>query len=299
MNEIRLLAFYQVVQKNSFSKAAEEMNLTQPAISKQIKTFEEELNTKLLDRTSGGVELTPAGKVVFHYTENILKEIQKLKNELSLLSEAHQGELHLGASTTAAQYILPPLLARYKQVNPNISITLLNENSSRIEQLLIAGQINLGIIEGLPKNNELEYTPFLNDELVAIVHQSSKYYKLDTISMKKLQQIPLVIRENGSGTLEVLKHYLHENQVQWSDLNIAMQLGSTESIKLYLQSADAIGIVSIRAISKDILLNGFKVIEFDGARINRKFYFVRIKRVTDNLTNHFIRFALSPYNQML
>ncbi|MDP4186404.1 MAG: LysR family transcriptional regulator, partial [Bacteroidota bacterium] len=170
MNEIRLLTFYKVAVRRSFSRAAEELNLTQPAISKQIKVLEEELNVKLIDRTQNGVELTPQGKLVFQHAEIILKNFQNLRNELSLLTEKHPGELHLGASTTAAQYILPPLLAKYKQVNANMSISLLNENSTRIEQLLLEGKINLGIIEGLPDNHELEYTPFLNDELVAITH---------------------------------------------------------------------------------------------------------------------------------
>lgn len=299
MNEFKLLLFYKVATEGNLSKAAEELLVSQPAVTKQIKSLETELGIKLFERSKNGVSLTRGGKIVLEHATQILSQYGKLKNDISLLSEQLTGELTLGASTTIAQYVLPPLLARFQRANPSLKITLLNENTETIEKLLQNGKINLGIIEGLPKSSSLKYTLFTKDELVLLTHKSSRYSRLESCSLSELKEIYLVLREKGSGTLEVFDNFLHEHNYSLRDFKILIQLGSTESIKLFLKHADALGVISIHALTESIANEEFKVIELEEGPIYRNFYFVHTKGSPDKLVRKFISFLKNSYNQKL
>lgn len=299
MNEFKLLLFYKVAAEGNFSKAAEELYISQPAVTKQIKSIETELGIKLFERNNNGVSLTPGGKIVLEHAKQILSQYGKLRNDISLLSEQLTGELTLGASTTIAQYVLPPLLAQFQRANPSLKITLLNENTEGIEKLLQNNKINLGIIEGLPKSNTLKYTLFTKDELVLLAHKSSRYSHLESCSLNRLKEINLVLREKGSGTLEVFENYLSEHKFSLRDFKILIQLGSTESIKLFLKHADALGVISVHAMTEDIVSQEFRVIELEEGSIYRNFYFVHTKSSPDKLVRKFMTFLKNRYNQKL
>lgn len=290
MDEFKLLVFYKAALTGSFSQAASELYISQPAVTKQIRSMERDLGTKLFDRTPKGIFLTPAGKILLEHARAILPQYRKLRNDMSLLSEEFYGELIIGASTTAAQYILPPLLSRFQQTNPSLKLTLINGNTQTIETLLQNKDIDLGIIEGLPSTGKFHYTLFLKDELVFISHRSSRYSQLETISLEELKGIGLVLREKGSGTLEVFESFLSKHNTHISDLKVLIQLGSTESIKLYLKHSDALGVVSIQAITDQLLNNEFKIIELMEGRIHRNFYFIQPEGEPEKLVNTFMSF---------
>ncbi|MCU7493876.1 MAG: LysR family transcriptional regulator [Ignavibacteria bacterium] len=299
MNEFKLLVFHKVATGGSFSKAAEDLYVSQPAVTKQISSLEDELGIKLFERNNKGIALTAAGKLFLEHTGVILAQYKRLKNDMSLLSEQVSGELTIGASTTIAQYVLPPVLAQFRQANPSLKLTLLNENSKTVEDLLQKHEINLGIIEGLPANSALQYTLFIKDELVLITHKSSIYYRLEACSLNDLRKSDLVLRENGSGTLEVFGDFIRQYGLKLDEMNTLIQLGSTESIKLFLKHADAIGVVSIQALKEEILSGEFKVIELEEGRIFRNFYFVHQKGTPEKLVNNFIAFLKNRYNVQL
>ena len=299
MNEFTLLLFYKIASEGSFSKAAEDLYISQPAVTKQIKSLEAELEIKLFDRTSSGVVLTPGGKILLEHTSRILSQYSKLRNDISLLSEQLTGELTIGASTTIAQYVLPPLLARFQSANPSLKITLLNENTQTIEKLLHNGRISLGIIEGLPRGKALKYSLFTKDELIVITHKLSKYSNLKSVTLEKLKEINLVLRENGSGTLEVFEDYLESKNHSLRDMKILIQLGSTESIKSFLRHTDAMGVISVHAMADSIQAEEFKAINLEEGRIYRNFYFVHSKGTPDKLVRKFTSFLKSGYNQKL
>lgn len=296
LNEFKLLVFHKVATEGSFSKAAEDLYVSQPAVTKQINSLEDELGIKLFERSSKGIVLTAAGKLFLEHAGVILSQIKILKNDMSLLSEQVSGELTIGASTTIAQYVLPPVLAQFRQANPSLKLTLLNENSRRIEELLQTHNINLGIIEGLPDNNALQYTLFIKDELVLITHKTSVYHRLDACSLNDLRKSDLVLREKGSGTLEVFEDFISQYGLNLDEMNTLIQLGSTESIKLFLKHSDAIGIVSIQAVRDEIARGEFKVIELEEGRIFRNFHFVHTKGTPEKLVNSFISFLKNRYN---
>lgn len=299
MLNFRLRVFYSVATFSSFTKAAEEMFITQPAVTKNIKELESELGIRLFNRISNKITLTEAGRLLLHYTEHVLTLDKKFMFDLGVLKQKFSGDLKLGASTTIGQYVLPPILAKFKMEQPDMELSLLNDNTQRIETALIEKVLDLGIVEGNSKNSQLKYIPFIKDEIVAIAHSSQSLFEKDEITLDEFKEIPLVLRELGSGSLEVITEKLRQRDVKLKDLNVVMHLGSTESIKTFLANSNSIGLISINAVSKEIANGEFKIIDIIDFEIVRNFYFIHLHGVPSGFTEMFIQYALSYYNQKL
>lgn len=299
MSNFRIKVFLSVASHLNFSKAAEELLISQPAVTKNIKEFESELDIRLFDRTGNRIVLTEAGKIVMNYAEEIMALDRKLLFDINTLKQKYAGELRLGASTTIGQYILPPILALFIKQYPDIDSSLINDNTLNIEQALIHKRAELGIVEGCSKNKYLKYIPFVKDEIVAIVHTKQPLASIDEISLSQLKDLPLVLRENGSGSLEVITEALKKQGIKLKDLNILMHLGSTESIKTFIANSDCIGLISINAVSKEIANGEFKVIDIKDFTIARTFFFVYPYGKLSGLAETFMQFSLRYYNQRL
>lgn len=271
MSDFRLKVFLSVAKNLSFTKASQELFVSQPAITKHIQELETCYQVRLFDRQGNKISLTEAGKLLQEHSEKILEDYKRLEYEMHLLHNEYIGDLKLGASTTISQYVLPPLLANFIAKFPQVNLSLLNGNSREIEAALQEHRIDLGLVEGICRLPNLRYTTFLQDELVAVVHTGSKLSLPDEITPEDLSRIPLVLRERGSGTLDVFERALSEHNMKLSSLNVLLYLGSTESIKLFLEHTDCIGIVSIRSISRELLSGTFRVIEIKGMPMLREF----------------------------
>lgn len=296
MGDFRLKVFQSVARNLSFTKASQELFITQPAITKHIQELEALYQTSLFDRLGNKIVLTDAGKLLLEHSELILSEYKRLDYEMHLLNNKCSGELRLGASTTIAQYVLPPILARFSEKFPQVSLSLLNGNSREVENALLEHRIDLGLVEGIIRQPNLKYTPFLKDELVAVVHTRSRLAKLDELTVEEFQKTPLVLRERGSGTLDVLQTSLQTHNIKLSDLNVRMYLGSTESIKLFLEYTDCMGIVSVRSIARELVAGMYKVIDIVGLEMEREFSFVGQHGQENGITQLFSQFALH-YNE--
>jgi LysR family transcriptional regulator, transcriptional activator of the cysJI operon len=273
MSDFRLKVFQSVARNLSFTKASQELFVTQPAVSKHIQELESQYKNQLFERLGNKISLTPAGQLLMDHSERILTGYKQLEYEMNLLHDEHLGELKLGASTTITQYILPSLLAIFTEKFPQIKITLINGNSRDIEKALQEHQIDLGMVEGNARLTNLKYVDYLEDELVAVVHAHSKLAKLDELSLEALKSTPLVLRERGSGTLDVFEAALQIHNIKLSDLVVRMHLGSTESIKRFLEKTECMGVVSIRSISRELMSGFFKVLEIEGLQMKRYFSF--------------------------
>ena len=291
MSDFRLKVFQSVAKNLSFTKASQELFVSQPAITKHIQELETCYQTRLFDRQGSKISLTEAGELLLKHSEKILDDYKQLESEMPLLHDEYIGELKLGASTTIAQYVLPPLLANFITKFPQINLSLINGNSRGVEVALQEHRIDLGLVEGIFRLPNLKYTAFLQDELVAVVHMRSKLAVADEILPEELPNIPLVLRERGSGTLDVFERALLQYNLKLSSLNVLMYLGSTESIKLFLEHTDCMGIVSIRSVHKELVADTLRVVEIKGMPMQREFNFVQLQGQEGGLSQVFMRFA--------
>ena len=296
MSDFRLKAFISVAKNLSFTKASKELYISQPAITRHIQELEAKYHIALFERMGNKIKLTRAGEILLEHSERIVEDYKRLEYDLHLLTNTYAGELRIGASTTIAQYVLPAVLAKFVDKFPDVKISLLNSNSRQIESALGEHRIDLGMVEGIQHTPNIKYTVFMQDELVAVVSNRSKLSRRDEISLCELPHIPLVLREQGSGTLDVLEAALLPYSIKLSCLNVQMFLGSTESIKRYLEHSDCMGIVSFRAIQQEVLEGKLKIIDFKECRIERNFSFIQQYGQDTGLAAAFIQFAMH-YNK--
>ncbi len=267
------------------------MFVSQPAITKHIQELETCYQTRLFERQGSKISLTQAGELLLKHSEKILDDYKRLEYEMHLLHNEYTGELKLGASTTIAQYVLPPLLGSFIAKFPQVNLSLLNGNSREVETALQEHRIDLGLVEGIFRLPNLKYTPFLRDELVAVVHTRARLNVRDEIAPQDLPAIPLVLRERGSGTLDVFERALSQHNLKLSSLNVMMYLGSTESIKLFLEHTGCMGIVSIRSVHKELAAGSLRVVEIKGMSMQRELNFVQLQGQEGGLSQVFMRFA--------
>jgi len=297
--DFRLKVFFTVANRLSFTKAATELFITQPAISKHIQELEEQYKIKLFDRNGSKISLTKAGELLLKHTKNIFEIYREIDFDLSALINKQQGTLRLGASTTISQYIIPPLLARFHQKLQDIKVNLLNGNTEQIESALLNKEIEIGIVEGQSKNQSIKYTKFLKDELVLVCNSKNPLVNKQEITKEDLKNMRFLMREQGSGTLEVIEYALKPFEIKLSQLTIEMQLGSTESIKSYLLNSDCVAFISIHAINKELKNNELTIIDVKNLMIERFFYIITLQGKTDSLSELFIKNIASYYNLKL
>ncbi|WP_417941626.1 LysR family transcriptional regulator [Flavobacterium sp. RS13.1] len=297
--DFRLKVFYTVALRLNFTKAATELYITQPAVSKHIQELEETYKTKLFERNGSKIALTPAGKVLLKHTKNIFEIYREIDFDMSSFINLRQGLLRLGSSTTISQYIISPVLARFHQKQQDIKVNLLNGNTEQIENALINKEIEIGIVEGQSKNQSIKYVPFIKDELVLVCNTQNPLVKQNEISLKDLKSMKFITRERGSGTLEVIEYALKQVGVKLTDLQIEMQLGNTESIKSYLLNSDCFAFMSIHAVGKELKNNELIVLDVENLTIERYFYIITLLGKSDALSELFIQNILSYYNLKL
>jgi DNA-binding transcriptional LysR family regulator len=291
MFDFRLQVFHAVAKRLNFTKAAAELYITQPAVTKHIHELEYHFKVKLFDRNGSRIKLTVAGETLLQHTEQLFALYRNLEFEMNHLSEKHQGKLRLGASTTVAQYVLPPVLASFHQKFPDVQISLINNNTEQIEQALNNKEIDLGIIEGRSKNASIKYIEFIKDEIVLITSAKNVTIKKEIIQPNDLKKIPLLLREPGSGTLEVIIHSLKNLGIKIRDLKIEMQLSSTESMKSFLLHSDSAAFLSLHSVSNELQRNELRMIDVKGLNMERYFYFIQLHGQAEILPDLFMKSA--------
>lgn len=291
MSDFRLKVFQSVARNLSFTKASQELFISQPAITKHIQELESTYQTRLFDRQGGKISLTESGQLLLEHCERILEEYRKLEYEMHLLHNQYTGELRLGASTTIAQYVLPPMLGTFISKFPQVELSLLNGNTREMEAALQEHRIDLALVEGVTRLPNLRYTPFLEDELVVVVRTGSRLPVDDEITPQQLARLPLVLRERGSGTLDVFERAMLRHNIKLSTLHVLMYLGSTESIKLFLEHTDCLGVVSIRSVSRELYAGRLRVVEVKGLEMKREFNFAQLQGQESGLSQVFMQFA--------
>lgn len=268
LENFRLKVFRAVAEQLNFHKAAEQLFLTQPAVTLQIKALESDLGVRLFDRASGRVSLTRQGSILLEYANKLAAMVFEAEGKLSCKDSKVSGELSLGVSTTIAQYVLARLLRAFIADYPNIDLTLHSGNTRQIVQLLLDGKVSVGLIEGPARDRGVRSEPFMEDELVPITAVDAP---MDNLSRTEFLQSTLLIREQGSGSRQVVETALKKAGLRLKAFKKVMTLDSTEAIKSAVEVGHGMGFVSRWAISKELQLGTLKVVEVKGLKVTRHF----------------------------
>ncbi|MEP7256015.1 MAG: LysR family transcriptional regulator [Ferruginibacter sp.] len=286
--------FMEVATNLSFSKASEVLFISQPAISKHIKALEAYYKTTLFERKGNTIHLSPGGKLLLHRLKEAKKIQNQLEFELSVLKDQlkAKGQLKLGASTTVALYIIPKILSAFHQKYPEVKISLLNRNTDTIIKALVDEDIDIGIVEGKKKNSAILYQPFATDEVVAVCSAKSPIAKKRSLTIQDIKNYPVVLREQGSGTLAALKYNLEKSGVKLSELKVSVRLAGTEALKNFLREDNCLGFLPKGSVLKELRDGDLVAVNIEKFQIVRNFFFIQ-RHGTDNneLNKAFIRFC--------
>ena len=274
MSDRRLQVFHAVARLLSFTKAAEVLHMTQPAVTFQIRQLEEQFDTRLFDRAHNRVSLTEAGHVAFEFTETIFEKYSEMENAIREITGNISGSLTLGASTTISEYMLPALLGDFNSENPEVLLRLRVSNTEGVVSMVENNVIDLGIVEGPVTNKNLMVEVCRKDDMVVVVPKDHELTKLDKVSVEELLKYPFICREQGSGTREVIAEHLRSNGVGKHALKACLELGSPEAVKGAIEAGMGISVLSSVSITKEMKLGTLKTIPLDPP-LSREFSFVR------------------------
>lgn len=277
MADRRLQVFHTVARLLSFTKAAETLHMTQPAVTFQVRQLEEYFNTRLFDRTHNRISLTEAGETVYHYADKIFELYAEMENAVREMTGEISGSLTIGASTTIAEYMLPALLGDFRSQYPDVTIHLKVSNTDGIVSMVENNAIDLGVVEAPVSNKNLVVDKCRDDRLVAIVPPNHELASRKAVSMSELLNYPFICREEGSGTREVIEHYICTTDECRQALNVGMELGSPEAVKGAVEAGMGISVVSNATIQKELRLGTLVAVQLEPP-LERPFSFVHQKQ---------------------
>jgi LysR family transcriptional regulator, transcriptional activator of the cysJI operon len=273
MENFRLKIFRTVAHHLNFSRAAEELLLTQPAVTQQIKALEEECEVPLFDRSGGHITLTPAGQALLPYAQKLKEVVDEALAAVINASGQDTGQLAIGASQTIAVYILPNFMAGFLRRHPRVAITVLSGNSDEMLEALIAHRIQLALIEGPALRKDLHIEPFMRDQMVLVVPAGHEWadQEIDVTSLKDAQ---LLVREFGSGLRRVVENALAEAGIRRKDIHTRMELSSTEQLMSAVEAGLGVTFVSRWAARNQLALGQLKTARVRGLKLSRQFSIV-------------------------
>jgi DNA-binding transcriptional LysR family regulator len=301
MIALRYEVFLEVASILSFSKAADSLCISQPAVSKQIKILEAEMNVALFERKGNMISMTHSGKKLYGYMLRAKTIQRQILSDEDIIKkpETTRGELKIGASTTISLYIMPKILSSFHNKFPKVKMILINRNSENVLNALINHEIDLAIVEAYHQVNAVYSKAFINDEIIPICSKNSPYGQSE-IRLEEIKDIPIALRERGSGTLSVLKKELETNKIKLSDLNVIAHLGGTEALKNFLLADKAVGFLSRWSVEKELGNGELRQINIKSLKVDRKFNFVMRKgEESTGLIRNFIKESKLLYNVRL
>ena len=296
--DIKLKLFCAVAETRSFSKTSKIAHLSQPAVSLQIQALEEFYETKLFDRTSREINLTPAGKLLYHQAKHILDHYTDIEKEMRRITGAIKGGFTIGASTSLGNHVLPRVIIAFKKEHPKIKISMMVENTKRIEELVKSGLIDFGLVAGECVGGKLKRETIMSDDLLLIVSRNHLWAKKSVVSILDMLKEPFIFREEGSGTRQKIEEYFAMHGISVHDMHIALVLGSTASIKEAVKAGVGVSIVSKWAVQQEVADGHLKMLTFREGPIRRDLSLIlpvrkHLSHVMDEFLIHVRKF---PYD---
>lgn len=278
MEDHKLRVFCAVAETKSFSKASELIHLTQPAVSLQIQAMEELYETRLFDRSGNTINLTPAGEILYKRAKEILALYAEAERNISEITGAIKGSLNVGASSTIGNYLLPGILSAFKRKVPQVNISLVVSNTKTITEKLNAGEIDIALVEGDVSKQRFAVESLIADELVVIMSPAHPWAERRNIPAIELTKEPLILREEGSGTRQIILKHLEEHGLKQDQLRIALVMGSTEAIKGAVEEGVGVAIMSGWAVRKWLKQGLLRATTFKDLKFTRSFSIISPKR---------------------
>ena len=291
MADRRLQVFHAVAKQMSFTRAAEVLFMTQPAVTFQIKQLEEHFNTRLFDRGHGRISLTPAGELVLEYAERILSLGGEMDLRVAEMTGEVRGSLLIGSSMTIAEFMLPRILGEFKSAYPEVRQRLVVANSEAIQQRVSEHMLDIGLIESPPSQSGLDVEVCSEDELQVVCNPSFPLAKFSEITPQQLTEYPYVSREMGSGSREYTDKYLREHGIQADQMKLVMELGGPEALNGVVESGLGFAIASRASVIKAKRLGDLVTVPLK-PRLMRTLYMVYPKeKFRSRLVTTFVEFA--------
>ncbi|MQL52376.1 LysR family transcriptional regulator [Desulfofundulus thermobenzoicus] len=276
MNLKQLEAFLWVAELGSFTRAARQLYMSQPAVSFQIKSLEESLGTTLFYRGDKRVELTEAGRLLYPEARQMLRHYQNIMEGMAKLKGLHKGHLYLGASTIPGEYLLPLYIGRFHQLYPGVEVALRIAGSGEVIRWVREREIDLGITGAPAREEGLECLPWHQDQLVLIVGPEHPWAGREAVTLEELLEQPLILREAGSGTRRSLEAKLAEHNHSLEGARVMMELGSTRAVITAVQAGLGVSLVSALAAAEPLALGRVCQVGLQKVDLTRFLYLVHL-----------------------
>lgn len=288
----QLITFRTVVDKGSFSQAAEELEISQPAVSFQIRALEESLGHRLLDRSGRRVSVTEAGEIVYRGARRMIGLAAELERDVGEIGTTVSGRLVLGSSTGPGEVLLPRLLGSFHATYPEVRVSLQVSDTQTVCERVLDDELELGIVGAARAQRGLVFEPFIRDELVAIVSPEHHLADRDSVTLEELVAEPMLIQQEGSGVRSVVEAAIRESGLRDRDLNVAMELGLQQSVKAAVLDGFGITVISRLAVEREVADGTLVALRLEGPGLERHFFAVRhAGRTPKRVTTTFLEFA--------
>jgi len=273
-----LKIFVSVFKNRSFSKASQNLSLTQPTVSDHIQTLERELKCKLFDRLGRTILPTKEAEILNLYAAEVIEKAEALKEVLGNLHKEVEGELVLGASTIPGTYLIPSLLASFQKRYPSVSFQVLISDSRGIVEKVTRHELLIGIVGSEIRSPQIDSIPLMEDELVVVA--SPSLVQKAAVSLRDLLRYPVILREEGSGTLRETERILEKRGVSFKAFKVVGIFGSTEAVKQGVKAGLGISILSRISVIEDLQLGTLEEVRIKGVQMKREIFLVTHKKRT-------------------
>ena len=274
MNLRHLETFVKIVELKSFTKAGEELHLTQPTVSKQMVDLERYFDVRLIDRTKRGLALTRAGEILFKYARDFLALQEETQAAIASFKGLKRGTIRVGASSIPGVYVLPPVLKRFREAYEGVQISLVISDTKGILDKLEQGDLDIGFVGAKDETRKISYQSFLDDIIVFVAPPDYP----DTIRLEELHEQPLLVREAGSGTRRCFDAAMKKKGVGPADLRVVAELGDTQAIKQAVKEGMGVAYLSWRAITEELERKTVKVLKVEGLPGVKRSFYTALKR---------------------
>lgn len=300
LNVYELNIFLTAAETENFSKAARQLNLTQPAVSMQIRALEKKLDVSLFHRIGRTLALTERGRALIPLARDMVNRAVQIEEEIESLKGEVVGHLKIGCSTATGKYILPHLVARFRRLHPKVQISIYNHSRDTVARELCEGLIQVGVLSFEPDCKDAAYRHFFIDHVVLIVPVNHSWAERDVIAPEELRTVNFIMRDKESGTRQEVETALQQVGLTMNDLNVVMEIGNSEAISMAVEEEIGVAFVSRSIARRGIELGKIKEVQVAGFSLQRDVFIAHSHRhPATRAQAEFWDFVQEPENEML